>query len=90
MLLRWRFAAWRDGLPPAPRTPTPRVAPDLAFLHANARAGQAMQPAVTWIGHASVPVQAGGLNVLIDRRSRTARRRCRSWDLGARSRRGLS
>jgi N-acyl-phosphatidylethanolamine-hydrolysing phospholipase D len=42
------------------------VPPDLAFIAANARAGAAMQPAATWIGHASVLVQLGGINVLTD------------------------
>ncbi len=65
-VLRWRLDSARAGLPPAPKTPTPTVAPDLAFIHANAVAGAAMQPAVTWIGHASALVQAGGLNVLVD------------------------
>ena len=32
----------------------------------NAAAGTAMQPAVTWIGHATMLVQASGLNVLTD------------------------
>jgi N-acyl-phosphatidylethanolamine-hydrolysing phospholipase D len=65
-LLRWRLAAARDGLPPAPSEPIAQVAPDLAFIAANARAGRAMQPALTWIGHASALVQMGGLNVLTD------------------------
>ena len=65
-LLRWRWDAWRQGLPPAPSNLVPVVAPDLAFVQANARAGAAMQPAVTWIGHATALVQAGGLNVLTD------------------------
>lgn len=66
-LLRWRREAFRDDLPRPPRTPTPTVAPDLAFIDANARAGaMAMQPAVTWIGHATVLAQFGGLNVLTD------------------------
>jgi N-acyl-phosphatidylethanolamine-hydrolysing phospholipase D len=64
-LLRWRLLALRDGLPKPPRTPTPRVAADLAFVHANA-APSVMVPAVTWIGHATVLVQAGGLNLLTD------------------------
>jgi N-acyl-phosphatidylethanolamine-hydrolysing phospholipase D len=66
-LLRWKFDAYRDDLPRPPRTPTPIVKPDLAFIHANARAGAAaMQPAVTWIGHATVLAQLGGLNWLTD------------------------
>jgi len=65
-LLKWRALALRDGLPKAPTTPTPTVAPDLGFIEANARAGAAMQPAVTWIGHATVLAQIGGLNVLTD------------------------
>ena len=58
--------AARNGLPPKPQAPTPRRAPDLAFLHANATAGAAMAPAITWIGHASVMAQLGGLNLLTD------------------------
>ena len=66
-LLRWRWDAWRLDLPPPPQAPVPTQAPDTAFLQANARASAAtMQPAVTWIGHASALVQAGGMSVLID------------------------
>ena len=65
-VLRWKWNAARDGLPPPPRVPTPRVAPDLPFLRSNAMAAERMQPAVTWIGHASVLAQLGGLNVLTD------------------------
>ena len=64
--LRWRWNAVREGLPPAPALPTPSVQPDLDFIHTNARAGTAMQPAVTWIGHATVLAQIGGLSVLTD------------------------
>ena len=65
-VLRWRWSASRSGLPAAPRTPIPAVAPDLQFLHRNAAAGALMQPAVTWIGHSTVLAQFGGLTVLTD------------------------
>ena len=65
-LLSWKLAAVRDGLPPRPREPIPVVTPELAFVAANARAGAAMEPAATWIGHATMLVQAGGLTVLTD------------------------
>ena len=65
-LLRWRISTLIDRLPPAPKTPTPTQAPDLARIHANAKAGAAMQPMLTWVGHATTLVQASGLNVLTD------------------------
>jgi N-acyl-phosphatidylethanolamine-hydrolysing phospholipase D len=65
-VLRWRLDARRNGLPPRPSAPTPQVEPDLAFLHANAAAGAAMRPAVTWIGHATVLAQLAGLTLLTD------------------------
>jgi N-acyl-phosphatidylethanolamine-hydrolysing phospholipase D len=65
-LLRWRRQAYRDHLPPPPLAPTPRVTPELEWLHANARAGSAMVPCFTWVGHATVLVQMGGLTVLTD------------------------
>jgi len=65
-VLRWRRQARRDHLPPPPLAPTPRVTPELEWLHANARAGKAMVPCFTWIGHATVLVQMGGLTVLTD------------------------
>jgi N-acyl-phosphatidylethanolamine-hydrolysing phospholipase D len=65
-LLKWRLDAAREGVPKEARTPTPRVAPDLVFVRANAGAGPAMEPAVTWIGHASTLVQAGGVSILTD------------------------
>jgi N-acyl-phosphatidylethanolamine-hydrolysing phospholipase D len=65
-LLEWKAQALAAGLPKPPQTPTPTVAPELDFIQANAKAGAAMQPAVTWIGHATALVQAGGVNVLTD------------------------
>ena len=65
-LMSWHWQARRDGLPRPPRTPTPVVAPEREFIAANARAGTAMQPAVTWIGHATVLAQLGGINLLTD------------------------
>ena len=65
-VLRWRFDAARNGLPRPPQTPIPRLSADVTFLNANARAGAAMQPAVTWIGHATVMAQLGGITLLTD------------------------
>ena len=65
-VLRWRLNATRQGLPPPPTTPIPTVAPDLDFLHQNAKAARLMQPSVTWIGHATVLAQLGGLTLLTD------------------------
>ncbi|RZU00693.1 MBL fold metallo-hydrolase [Rivibacter subsaxonicus] len=65
-LMQWRWDAWRNNLPPPPTQPIPTVAADRAFIDANARAGAAMQPAVTWVGHATVLAQFGGLNVITD------------------------
>jgi N-acyl-phosphatidylethanolamine-hydrolysing phospholipase D len=65
-LLKWRLDAAREGLPRPAGAPTPRVAADTAFVHANAKAGAAMQPAMIWIGHATMLAQIGGCNLLTD------------------------
>ena len=65
-ILRWRWQAWRAGHPHPLQEPIPQVTPDLAFIEANSRAGLAMQPAMTWIGHITVLAQIGGLNILTD------------------------
>jgi N-acyl-phosphatidylethanolamine-hydrolysing phospholipase D len=65
-LMRWKLQALRDGLPRPPQTPTPTVSADLTFINANARAGAAMVPAVTWIGHATALAQLGGVSLLTD------------------------
>jgi N-acyl-phosphatidylethanolamine-hydrolysing phospholipase D len=63
---RWKFEAWRDGLPKPPAAPTPAIVPDLGLIQTNAKAGAQMVPTVTWIGHATVLAQLGGLNLLTD------------------------
>jgi N-acyl-phosphatidylethanolamine-hydrolysing phospholipase D len=65
-LLRWQIDRVRNHLPPAPRLRTPQITADLDFIRRNALAGDAMIPAVTWIGHATMLVQASGVSVLTD------------------------
>ena len=63
-ILRWQLDRIRNHLPPAARVPTPQTTADLDFIQRNAVSGAEMSPAVTWIGHATMLVQASGLNVL--------------------------
>ena len=73
-LVRWRLDQWRDGLPPPPRQATPVTLPQLQLLRSNTepvrrigvQAARPSVPSATWIGHATVLVQSGGLNILTD------------------------
>lgn len=59
--LRWRWDRWWNNLPKPPAEPIRPVEPNLAFIQNNED-----EVAVTWIGHATVLLQVGGLNVLTD------------------------
>ncbi len=61
--LKWQWERWRDGLPkpPANGYAFPFERPDIAWLQQNRS-----QPSATWIGHATVLLQVGGLNILTD------------------------
>ena len=63
-VLRWRMQATLGGKPRPMQAPIPVVVPELDFVKSNV--GTRQQPAVTWIGHATVLAQIGGLNVLTD------------------------
>jgi len=60
---RWQWERWRDGhpRPPANGYRFPMAEPEVAFLRANRSV-----TAVTWVGHATVLLQVGGLNILTD------------------------
>lgn len=46
--------------------PTPTATPALTELRRQTQGGPAARPSVTWVGHATTVVQAGGLTVLTD------------------------
>lgn len=61
--LRWQWERWRDGLPkpPANGYAFPIERSDVEWLKQNRDEATA-----TWIGHATVLLQVGGLNILTD------------------------
>lgn len=66
---RWQWERLRDGLPAAPSAQVagyagfPVVRPDLETLRTNTGGDRTT---VTWIGHATLFLQIGGTNVLVD------------------------
>jgi L-ascorbate metabolism protein UlaG (beta-lactamase superfamily) len=60
---KWKWQQWTQGVPQDPEGGYnfPVLKPDLAALRANREAAT-----LTWIGHATFLLQAGGLNILTD------------------------
>src|SRR5687767_5795784 len=54
---RWKWQQWRDGLPQRP--------PE-GYRFETAKADLSTNPSVTWVGHATVLLRIGGINVLTD------------------------
>jgi L-ascorbate metabolism protein UlaG (beta-lactamase superfamily) len=60
---RWKWEQWRDGVP---KEPPGGWRFEVASADAEALRARRHNPGVTWIGHATLLVQVGGLNVLTD------------------------
>ena len=60
---KWQLERWQNGVPAIPEGgwTFPVDKPDAAYLRANRS-----ETTVTWIGHATLLLQVGGLNILTD------------------------
>jgi hypothetical protein len=65
---KWKWEQWRDGLPRRPEG-------GYRFEVAKSDFSPALNPSVTWIGHATVLLRVGGLSVLTDPQFSSAPRR---------------
>ena len=62
-LIAWKWEAWWAGLP---REPEGGYRPEVAHPDVGALRARMVNPSVTWIGHATLLVQMGGMNILTD------------------------
>ncbi|MEO8040293.1 MAG: MBL fold metallo-hydrolase [Betaproteobacteria bacterium] len=60
---KWQWERWTKGLPKPlpPGWHSQTVQPDIAWLKSNRT-----ETAITWVGHATLLLQVGGLNILTD------------------------